>query len=1268
MTNTEPDTLLTLLHTSRSSYDGHQLFPLFYLIVQAKSGTGKTLVFTIIALEMLLETNCPQVLILAPTREIAVQICDVITAVGSEFEKLRCNSFIGGLPVSDDQKVAHDCQIAVGTPGRIKQLISSNILRTNAIRLFVLDEADELLQPSFKSDINDIFKMLPKEKQVIATSATYPDELKKLAQLYFKEPHHARLNINELSLLGMVHYFFIVPVSKLPVVAHNLKLKALKDILLTIKFSQCLVFCNMISRVDSLCFDIKSWGFSTTYISSAKLQSERLKAIKCLKKFQCKVLVSSDVTSRGSKCFVSHSLAKKIDSYKKMQAQGHFKSFLLPDPVPSNLISIMPPEQSVEDNGFDKSELCNSNEEQNREQNLDDCNQNKTDGYNQLLDENKSIPEKYLDSSNSTLVDYKKSYSSSENIDENSVEIDICHSPSESGDSQAEIENSCSISENIHENSMETDICLCLSEYVDSQVKNEKLSAALSTLEEQNLELNLFEDKIKSVNNENKPGLECNDTVMESTCETNKKIVEETGGETFSSEIISLIPDITCQELKPSEPTTERQLETDLKPSLTTFEMCETNKKIVEETDGKTFLNEIISPILDITCQELKSSEPITEMQLKTGLKPSLTTSESVVNDELSELASEGGLKSKKNKNSKAKADNSNVPNINLEENMSSVTDFINNYEKDGSNVQSPKGNFNLGDFMSTKALPLNTYIPNLRSNLNQYYYNTYKEFKQDIISNSLVNQLNDSLSDDKKIQQEIEGANVHSASYGTSRDIWFDTKYLVESLETAVTQFISVNSDHGSILTASDNSNQQTPENNREQTIEHEKASVILIMLILIAFQIIRLNKSRFSMSKIPIPKGSTKLANNTGSENSRKSTSKQILEINNIKNKYEELHKNLKSFKNGDEKSVTTNINLISGNEVENKQKPMNKISTEEMKSVASLDTESSSESESSENEVEGKQTPINKISTEKIKSGATSITESSSESKSSKNAGKQLLIHNKTKSKRTTFNETDSNSSSPKLMSTGSNRIIFNKGEMSHDSDSSDEEMQFKLLEHAFQALMKKRGKCAEARNEKIKSYLHEIERLKLSSRESSIAETSMSSRSSSRCGSQKKYEPKGEFPRKVKPIQKRQTRPSSRLQNQYEAHPQLSRPYYQYGQPQPLYNKSVPQFSQSSHQYAQPQPLYNQSVPQFSQPSLQYAQPSPRFIQPNPQQTFPSPRFIQPSSQHTQLGSQYVQPGSLYSQFGYGPQFMPPSVQDPHISSRCHHSSCCCSCHS
>ncbi|GFV86572.1 hypothetical protein TNCV_4184271 [Trichonephila clavipes] len=1022
------------------------------------------------------------------------------------------------------------------------------------------------------------------------------------------------------------------------------------------------------------------------------------------------------------------------------------------DPVPSNLISIRPAEQSVEDNGFDKSESCNSNEEQNGEQNLDDCNHNKTDGYNQLLDENKSIPEKYLDSSNSALVDSKKSYSSSENIDENSVEIDICRSPSESGDSRAEIENSCSSSENIHENSMETDICLCLSESVESQVKNEKLSAALITLEEQNLELNLFEDKIMSVNNENKPGLECNDTVMESTCETNKKIVEGTGGETFSNEIISPIPDITCQELKPSEPTTERQLETDLKPSL--------------------------------------------------------TTSESVVNDELSELASEGDLKLKKNKkNSKAKIDNSNVPDINLEENMSSVTDFINNYEKDGSNVQSPKGNFNLGDFMSTNALPFNTYIPNLRSNLNQYYYNTYKEFKQDTISNILVNHLNDSLSlnDDKKIQQEIKGANVHSASYGTSEDIWFDSKYLVESCETAVTQLKSVysdvNSDHGSILTASDNSKQQTPENNCEQAIVHEKSKSDSNYANTNSISNNKVeNKSRFSMSKIPIPKGSTKLANNSGSKNSRKSTSKQILEINNIKNEYEEIDKNLKSFlklntfKNGDEKCVATNINLISENEVENKQKPINKISAEKIKSVATLDTKSSSESESSENEVEGKQKPINKISTEKIKSGATLDTESSSESESSENEvegkqkpinkistekimsgatldtesssesesseneveGKQKPINKisidkiksvatldtessesessenevkckqkpinkifteKIKSGATLDNESSSESESSEneveckqktinkifaekikfgaILDTESssesessendveceqkpiNKIFAEKiksgvtldTESSSESESSDDETQFKLLEHAFQDLMKKRGKHAKARNEKIKSYLHEIERLKLSSKEPSIAKTSMSLRSSSRCGSQKKYEPKDEFPRKViKPIQKSQTRPSSRLQNQYEAHPQLSQPYYQYGQPQPLYNQSVPQFSQPSLQYTQAQPLYNQSIPQFSQPSLQYAQaqplynqsvphfsqPSLQYAQPSPQFIQPGPRFIQPTSQHTQLGPQYVQPGS-----------MPPSMQNPHISSRCHRSSRFCS---
>ncbi|XP_054716113.1 probable ATP-dependent RNA helicase DDX20 [Uloborus diversus] len=270
------------------------------LFIQAKSGTGKTLVFTIVALEMLQDIRCPQVLILAPTREIADQIREVITSVGVGFKTLTCCNFIGGMPLQEDRAKGHSCQIAVGTPGRVKQLISDGILPTNSIRLFVLDEADVLLRDkSFESTIRDIFDSLPKEKQVIATSATYPNSIKKIMSDYFRDPYLAKLQKENLSLLGTIHYELEVQHSSLVALAYKFKLKALEKILEKVKFCQCLVFCNQIAIVELLCKDVKKLGFTATYISSAKEQIDRLKAIDALKRFKCKILVCSDLTSRG---------------------------------------------------------------------------------------------------------------------------------------------------------------------------------------------------------------------------------------------------------------------------------------------------------------------------------------------------------------------------------------------------------------------------------------------------------------------------------------------------------------------------------------------------------------------------------------------------------------------------------------------------------------------------------------------------------------------------------------------------------------------------------------------------------------------------------------------------------------------------------------------------------------------------------------------------------------------------------------------------------
>ena len=124
------------------------------VIAQAKSGTGKTLVFSVVILEVISTSiPLPQALVLAPTREIAVQIKEVIVSVGKYIPNLNVQVFIGGIQTSFDSVKIKGCHAVVGSPGRIKAMIDSSVLQTNSIRLFILDEADKLLDSSFANTI-----------------------------------------------------------------------------------------------------------------------------------------------------------------------------------------------------------------------------------------------------------------------------------------------------------------------------------------------------------------------------------------------------------------------------------------------------------------------------------------------------------------------------------------------------------------------------------------------------------------------------------------------------------------------------------------------------------------------------------------------------------------------------------------------------------------------------------------------------------------------------------------------------------------------------------------------------------------------------------------------------------------------------------------------------------------------------------------------------------------------------------------------------------
>ncbi|XP_035721843.1 probable ATP-dependent RNA helicase ddx20 [Vespa mandarinia] len=272
----------------------------FDLIIKAKSGTGKTLVFGTVALEMIdVQVSSIQVLILAPTREIAIQISEVLSSVGSELKGLKVESFIGGMILNDDKKKVKVCHIAVGTPGRVKYLIEKGFLKTDNIRLFVLDEADKLMENSFQGDINYIFSTLPISKQVIASSATYLGDLESFLQMYMCSPVLTSPDDNGPVLVGLKQFASVVPSHPYTMKQVKLKVKELIKIFNKIPFKQCLVFSNYQSRAQSVCNKINSMGFSAAYITGNQDMVKRQQAIKKLKTFKCRIMITTDLTARG---------------------------------------------------------------------------------------------------------------------------------------------------------------------------------------------------------------------------------------------------------------------------------------------------------------------------------------------------------------------------------------------------------------------------------------------------------------------------------------------------------------------------------------------------------------------------------------------------------------------------------------------------------------------------------------------------------------------------------------------------------------------------------------------------------------------------------------------------------------------------------------------------------------------------------------------------------------------------------------------------------
>ncbi|XP_065887274.1 eukaryotic initiation factor 4A-I-like [Dysidea avara] len=263
------------------------------VIAQAQSGTGKTATFVITILQQLEITskNC-QALVLAPTRELAQQIQKVVIALGDYLE-VQCHACIGGTNVRDDQrKLEMGQQIVVGTPGRVFDMISRRSLDPRSIKLFVLDEADEMLSRGFKDQIYDVFRKLPSSIQVVLLSATMPTDVLEVTKRFMREPIRILVKKEELTLEGIKQFY--VQVEK-----EEWKLDTLCDLYETLTITQAVIFVNTRRKVDWLTDRMHSRDFTVSAMHGDMDQKDRDIIMREFRSGSSRVLITTDLLARG---------------------------------------------------------------------------------------------------------------------------------------------------------------------------------------------------------------------------------------------------------------------------------------------------------------------------------------------------------------------------------------------------------------------------------------------------------------------------------------------------------------------------------------------------------------------------------------------------------------------------------------------------------------------------------------------------------------------------------------------------------------------------------------------------------------------------------------------------------------------------------------------------------------------------------------------------------------------------------------------------------
>ena len=265
------------------------------LVAQAQTGTGKTAAFALpILTHISLKENYPQALVLAPTRELAIQVAEAFQSYAKHLHDFRVLPIYGGQDYGRQLKaLKRGVHVVVGTPGRVMDHLRRNTLNIKKIRTFVLDEADEMLKMGFIDDVSWILKQIPESQshQTALFSATIPSAIRSIANKYLKNPIEIKINPKERTIAAIKQCCMII--------GGEQKLSALTRFLELEDFDSILIFTRTKNTSTELATKLEARGYAVAALNGDMNQSAREKVIAKIKNKSIEIIVATDVAARG---------------------------------------------------------------------------------------------------------------------------------------------------------------------------------------------------------------------------------------------------------------------------------------------------------------------------------------------------------------------------------------------------------------------------------------------------------------------------------------------------------------------------------------------------------------------------------------------------------------------------------------------------------------------------------------------------------------------------------------------------------------------------------------------------------------------------------------------------------------------------------------------------------------------------------------------------------------------------------------------------------